>query len=207
MINPDFFFNSLWPGLVAWLILYISDYSLTLTCARLYRAGVDKTIAYEGSFEITPYYQQDIDRLKVVSPRFIFALLLSSVWLAMIWWLGMQSQPALYQCALGAMILIELAIHIRHMRNLFLFRAMSMGTGVRGRIEYSRSVILQLSAVELGAFAALFAVLFVFTRSWFVLGGSLACVSTCLKHRRLASRCGSNPVAAPQTRNGMIETQ
>jgi hypothetical protein len=203
MTGLAFFPNSLWPGLITWIVLYISDYSLTLSCARLYRSGVDKTVLFEGSFELTPYYQKDIDQLRVVSPRFVRALIFSSVWLALVWWLAMQSEIALYQCGLGAMILIELAIHIRHVRNLFLFRSIIKGNAVRGQIRYSRPIILKVSAVELAAFAGLFAVIFAFTRSWFVLGGALSCMSTAIKHLRLASRCQSNHTA-PQVEYDLL---
>ena len=202
MIALDFF-NSPWPGLAAWIILYISDYYLTLHCARLYRSGVNQTIVFEGSYELTPYFQKDIDSLKILSPRFVFALLLSAFWLVGIWWIGGQSLSALYKCALGAMILIEATIHIRHVRNLFLFRAILRGKSVRGSIEYSRPVVLRLSFVELLAFAALFAMLFVFTRSWFVLGGVLACLSTSIKHFKLAKNCQSSF----STRSGGCDAQ
>ena len=77
---PEIFLQNLWPWLAIWVVLYISDYTLTLTCARLYQRGVRDKIAFEGSFEITPYYQRDIDSLRLISPRFILALLASSVW-------------------------------------------------------------------------------------------------------------------------------
>jgi hypothetical protein len=204
-ITLDFLTNSVWPGLIAWIILYISDYVLTLSSARLYRAGVDKKIVFEGSFELTPYYQKDIDSLRVLSPRFVTALLVNSFLLVVVWRLSEQLQPAFYECALGAMISSELAIHVRHVRNLSLFRAMVAGDCVRGRIEYSRSVILRLSAVEFLAFSGLFAVLFVFTRSWFVLGGVLSCLSTWLKHRRLA-RSHQATVLTSQVESRPIQT-
>ena len=60
---PELFLDRLWPGLLAWTVLYISDYSLTIMCARLYQAGANQKMAFEGSYEITPYYQRDINAL------------------------------------------------------------------------------------------------------------------------------------------------
>lgn len=185
-ISPNYFFNTPWPGVAVWCVLYISDYYLTLTCARLYRAGVSDKIAFEGSFEITPYFQRDIDSLKALSRRFLAALLWGGALLAMVWKLSLLSQPVLYQLCLGAMISSELAVHVRHFRNLALFRMMAGSDAVRGRIEYTRSAILQMSVVELLAFAGLFLVIFVFTQSWFLLGGAIACLSIAWKHRKLA---------------------
>lgn len=186
LANP--WLNSPWPGLAVWIALFISDYSFTLACARLYQAGVGEKIVFEGSFEITPYFQRDIDSLRVVSPRFLVALLRSGALLVLVWWLSRQTQPEMYQFTLGAMISVQLAIHVRHLRNLFLFRAMIGTDAVRGRIEYSRQMVLRMSAVELLAFSGLFALLFVFTQSWFVLGGASACLVTAWKHQRLARK-------------------
>jgi hypothetical protein len=87
-----------------------------------------------------------------------------------VWRLASQSVPEMYSFALGAMILVQFAIHMRHFRNLFLFRA-ARSDAVRGRIEYSRRVILRSSSFELVEFSGLFFALFAFTHSWFVLGG------------------------------------
>lgn len=184
---PELFLQNFWAGLAVWAVLYISDYTLTLTCARLYQGRVRDKIAFDGSFEITPYYQRDINSLRRVSPRFIFALLATSAWVFVLWRLLGQSTPETYSFALGAMILVELAIHIRHFRNLFLFRAVG-SDAVRGHIEYSRRLTLRLSAVELLAFSGLFIVLFAFTQSWFVLGGAAACLALAGRHWTLARK-------------------
>jgi len=185
---PELLLDKLWPGLVAWAILYCSDYGLTITCSRLYQAGARDKIVFEGSYEITPYFQHDINSLRLVSPRFLTALLLSLFWLAILWWLATESWPAVYSLALGAVILLELAIHMRHFRNLLLFRALIRTDEVRGRIEYSRRLLLRMSSFELLAFSGLFSVLFLFTRSFFVLGGAAACLSVAGRHWRLAQK-------------------
>jgi hypothetical protein len=43
----------------------------------------------------------------------------------------------------------------------------------RGRIEQARWLMLRLSSMELLAFAEFFAVLALFTQSWFMLGGGM----------------------------------
>ena len=193
-----FFFDNLWSGVVVWVVLYISDYSLTLVCARLYRQGVCDKIAFEGSFELTPYFQADIDALRTVSPRFLAALIIGLVYLAAIRWLAAESQPGLYEFVLGAAISSELAIHVRHLRNLFLFRTIVRSEAIQGRIYYSRPIILQMSSVELLGFSVLFGVLAIFTSSWFLMGGTAACVGLALKHWRQASR---------QAKDGKTETK
>jgi len=194
---PNFFLQHLWPGLVLWIALYISDYSLTLTCARLYQNGVREKIAYEGSYEITPYFQRDIDSLRRVSPRFIGALLAIAALLSVLWRLVPETGSAPYAFLLGVLISIQLTIHIRHLRNLFTFRA-AMTDAVRGRIEYSRPTMLRHSSLELLSFAGLYLVLYVFTFSWFVLGGTVGCLALANGHWRLARKHSAKAQAAEQ---------
>jgi len=188
MTMNHLFFDSLWPGLGVWVSLYASDYAFTLTCARLYQGGVKDKIVFEGGFEITPYFQSDIDALRALSPRFVAAMVVVGAYLGVVWWLAGILDARLYQFVLGSMILSELAIHVRHLRNLFLFRAILNTDAVQGRIEYARPCMLEMSAVELFAFAGLYAFLFLFTFSWFVLGGLLACLSLGAKHRTWAKK-------------------
>jgi hypothetical protein len=188
---PNFLFEHGWPGMVLWGLLYISDYTLTITCARLYRR--QERIIFEGSYEITPFFQRDINSLRVVSPRFVFILLLTLGSLGFLWILNEGSPaPELWQFALGALIGAQLAVHMRHFRNLYIFRSINNTELVRGHIEYGRSVVLTASSWEWFAFSGLFLMLFAFTRSWFILGGSVTCLSLGAKHRRLARRLHAN---------------
>lgn len=198
----SYFFESLWPGLAFWGVLYISDYYLTLICAHRYQRGVREKIEFEGSYEITPYFQADIDSLRAISPRFIAALLWTEVWLAATWWFSLQSTIALYQMVFGAMVSVELAVHIRHFRNLFLFRAIAGSGLAKGRIQYSRTLSLRMSAVELYGFSALFLAISFFTQSWFTVGGTLSCFVTATKHLR-QSRKAASPML-PGARSAVV---
>ena len=191
------FYDGPWVGLAMWGVLYTSDLVLTMTSARLYQQGAREFVVFEGSFEITPYYQNDVDRLRMFSPRFFAALAVTCVVQALLWYLTMRALilPDLYLFGLGAMVLVELTIHIRHVRNLFLFRALLAGHGIKGRLEYPRPIMLRLSAMEVVSFAILYAILFVVTDSWFLLGGAFACLSLAVNHRNL-SRLAAKRTAA-----------
>ena len=192
----DAFYASPWPGLLMWAALYTSDLVLTMTCARLYQQGARKVVLFEGSYEITPYYQNDVDRLRLFSPRFFAALAATCGLQALLWFMTMRTLvlPDFYLFTIGAMLLVELTIHVRHVRNLFLFRSLVAGEGITGRIEYPRPIMLRLSAIEIATFAALYAVLFVVTEDWFLLGGAVACVSLATSHLQL-SRAHQKPAA------------
>jgi hypothetical protein len=186
----DLFAGSPWPGVVIWAALYVSDYVWTITCARMYQTGVRERICFQGSYEITPYYQGDVDALRRISPRFVFMLVVTCALQAHLWWTAMRGgfSPEVYEIALGAMILIELTIHVRHVRNYSLFRAALAGRGISGRIEYARAQMLKQSAIELWTFAILYASVAAITRSWFVSGGAVACAMLAASHQRLAGK-------------------
>jgi len=183
----DFFVEHVWAGPLIWAALYISDYTMTLVCARLYQAGVREKMAFEGSYEITPFYQGDIDALRRVSPRFVLVLVIGVVTLTLPGRVAAESSPGFFSFILGALILLQLTIHIRHVRNYVLFRAMATD-GIRGRLEYARPLLLKSSAVEIAMFAVMFGVLFVITANLFVLGGAFGCTVVAVQHWSLMRR-------------------
>jgi len=125
------------------------------------------------------------------------ALLLSSTGLALIWWLSMQVRvPGLYLFGLGALILVEVPVHTRHLKNFFFFRDLLRTNAIRGRIEYPRPLTLRLSSAEFLIWAGLFTILFLVTREWFVLGGAVECVVVAAKHRKLAAQHVARAAAA-----------
>lgn len=190
----DVLVNSSWLGPLLWSALYISDNLLTVACARMYQA--QDIVVFEGSYEITPLFQADVNALRRVSPRFWIALLASTGYLVVVQRIADATVVLedLYAAVLGAMLLIQVTVHHRHLRNWFLFRN---GAGVvRGRVVYPRGLLLRMSAFELALFAGLYLALFLATGSVFILGGVLACAVLSLNHYRLASHHQSVPKAA-----------
>ncbi|HLO32826.1 MAG TPA: hypothetical protein VK249_27020 [Anaerolineales bacterium] len=184
----DWLATSPWYGVVLWIILYTSDYYLTIYSARGFREVGH--FQFEGSFELTPQFQKDIDALKPVSRRHIIWLIVCSLLIAVIWWLTRITvflQWA-YLFYLGMFLLIEVAVHLRHLRNIALIREIRKNGGVEGQIAYRKWFTYRISASEFYAFAALFLIVAGLTYSLFFLGGATMCFGTGLKHSRLASK-------------------
>src|SRR5512140_28979 len=74
-----------WTGMILWSILYLSDYYVTIYSARGFREVGH--FQFEGSFELTPQFQKDVDALKPVSKRHTILLVLTSIVIITIWWL------------------------------------------------------------------------------------------------------------------------
>jgi hypothetical protein len=180
--------RNVWVVLGIWSLLYISDYALTIIGAKLHRRGACAHFAFEKGYELNPLFQKDIELLRYLSPRFILMLFITCflIWLvhALLW----KSIPNLYAFLVGAYLFVELCIHFRHVKNIFLFRYAKEGKGVRGKIEYSRWLSFRLSAVEFICFSGLFVISFIITGSYFLLGGAVTCFLNGLKHAILAGK-------------------
>jgi hypothetical protein len=176
--------NNLSMALLAWLLLYSSDYLLTLWASRLYQGGVHETIVYGGGVELTPQFRQDVASLRKISPAWIRTLILVGVLLSVLWLLSARvlGDPALFSFMIVGIILLEVTVHIRHIRVLALFGRIRAGTGPTGRIEYPRWLLLDQSAVEFLTFALLYTLLFFLTDEIAVLGGAVFCASITFRH-------------------------
>ena len=183
---PDYFLQHWWPCVATWAGLFVMDYAMTIRCARLYKSGVCEKFVFEGSYEITPMFQKDIDNLRTISPRFLAVLALNGTLLVLLWAL-LADNPSIYTFFAGALIGVQLAIHVRHLHNFVAFR-IAATDAIRGRIEYLRAGMLKISAAELMAVSAMFAGLAAITLSWFLAGASFGAASAAWKHYRLARK-------------------
>jgi hypothetical protein len=191
----------LWLALGLWIVVYVADYYLTLAGARLYAQGVQRVVVFEGSYELNPLFQQDIDRRRRISTRFLVMLGVTCLLIAFAW-RGVKVRwfpPGVFRLWMGALLLVELVIMIRHVRNIITFRQILSSADIVGQIQYPRWWSLRSSALDLGLFGALFAVFALIADPWFFLGGTLACGSAALQHFRHSRKARST---APQTVKG-----
>jgi len=188
--------TSPWPGVVLWVILYISDYYLTLYSARGFREIGH--FQFEGSFELTPQYQKDIDALNPISKLHIIFLILYSLLIVFIWWFTQYFLYLhwAYLLYLGMFLLLEVAVHVRHLRNVSLIREIQRNGGVQGQISYRKWFTYRISAFEFYLSAVLFLIIAALTYSLFFVGGAIMCFGTGFKHSRMAKKAKSNPPQA-----------
>ena len=183
------------------MILYISDYSLTIYCARGFREIGH--FQFEGSFELNPQFQKDVDALKPVSKRHITFLILSSVLIVLLWWLTerMFFFPWTYLLFLGLFLFMEVAIHFRHFRNLFLIYEVRKNGGVEGQVFYRKRFSYRISALDFYMFSGLFLIIAALNYSALFLGGAIACFALGINHNKLAKKVKSSPLPAVESRS------
>ncbi len=190
----DVLLSTRWYPLALWTILYISDFTFTMISASLYKSGANKHIEYEQGIELTPLYRRDVARVRWLNPRFALILILTNLLLWLLWnsTVGSGFDPQLFELVLGAWLLLEAAIHIRHFRAIFTMRYFKNSRGVNGKTWYSRWLSYRLSAVDMLAFAVLYLALYLLVGRQFFLGGALACSATALYHWFLGRRAASS---------------
>jgi hypothetical protein len=184
--------NNIWLVILLWIVLYISDYQLTIVSARRYQTVGEKYLSVEGSFELTPFYERDVDALRRFSPRLLAVLALQCLLILFAWTLSKEwgGEPVFFWI-LGAFFLLEVVIHIRHLRNLVTYHYFGQGEALWGKLDRSRWLVLRLSAVDLIGYAAIFLLVFLLTGSWFFVGGVTSCLVTAAKHWHQANKARS----------------
>ena len=176
------------PGMLLWFVLYISDYYMTLFAAKGFKEiGV---LTFEKSFELTPQFQKDIDGQERISGRHLFYLFTYTLVILVFWFLFVKfsGQIRLYSFFIGALILLEVAIHMRHFRNWHQIRVYKREGGLRGNLMFGQRFSYLLSAFDLYSFSVLFLIFFAVTFSPFLLGGAFSCFTTGFRHSRYAKK-------------------
>jgi hypothetical protein len=201
-VIATFLLNNLWFDLLLWLAIYASDYSLTIYQMSLYHRGMQGEVQHEGSLELNPYFQADVERQRKFSLRWFLMAFLTSLMLASVWWLSVRGLglPGFFWFVLGMLYLLQAAVHVRHLTNIVFFRQILRGEA-SGKIEYSMKGSLLTSAGQFIGFAILFFLCFLLTTQWFFLGGAFACTSLSLNHAIRAGRLPTRRAAAPPAVN------
>jgi hypothetical protein len=181
---------NIWFITVLWVVIYLSDYYLTIYGARSIRTHLVEYITYEGSLELTPVFQKDVDRLRKFSPAFFLRLLFSTILLPAIWYLSLVflGMPEFLLFALGGLFLREAVVHLRHFRTIALALFARDPSAIDGKIKYSRWVNLKISGIEILSFAGFYMLLALALGSWFFLGGAVSCLVTGMSHWRMAQK-------------------
>jgi len=117
-------------------------------------------------------------------------LVILGIWYLMVYFLGL---PWAYLLYLGMFLLLEVAVHLRHLRNVFLIREIRKHGGASGQISYRKWFSYRVSAFELYLYFGLFLIVAALEYSPFFLGGAIMCFGMGFRHNRLAKKAKSVP--------------
>ena len=183
--------DSPYPGMILWFILYTSDYYMTLATARGYKEM--DIFLHEKSFELTPQYQKDIDG-QVRFSRLHITYLVGYMLVILLFWnlcLRFTYMPWLYSFLLGALLLLEVVVHLRHLRNWYQLYIYRREGGVSGQVTFAQRFSYLNSAFDFYVHAVLFGLYGILTFSPFFFGGVLICVVNGMRHSRYAGQASS----------------
>ena len=169
-----------WAPLVAVgaVAAFVVDWTLTHVGARASTRVRDRW-AIEGSYELNPTWQNEVDAGQRFSWRMVGAgVALAAVLLVMRWVVEQgELDPALVAFAAGAVLLIQAPILIAHAQNLQMFRDLADPTAITGSVTFSRWLTLRQAAWHLVRFAVLWLALWAVSQQAFFLGGVLSCLT------------------------------
>lgn len=181
-----------WLATLVWALIYISDYAFTLIGAYLYERRGRKYFVYEH-YELTPYFQGDIGKKRIISKRAIFVLVLYS---ALVWFvvdlIPSQDGPdsavfGLISFVVGMLFLAETGVHLRHFRTIGTFLVCDDAL-LEGHIRFKAAYSYRISAVDLCAWVGICVALFLWTGRWFFCGGALSSLMLARAHWRLSAK-------------------
>lgn len=184
------------PWLVAsiWLVLYSSDYYLTLYGAKL--AAAQTVFQSDGSYELTPAYQKDIDSGNRKSVVFFRSLFVGALILLVPPLVAPDCHGWLYGLLVGYCVFVELVVHLRHFYSILTYRSViGKAPLYSGRVFSTRRGTYQRSAQDLLGLGVLTLVCFSLTGSFVLLGGGLRVVREAFRHWRLSKAC---PLPSPE---------
>lgn len=185
-MGENYLLNHPWLPTLIWVVLSLGDYYLTIIGARL--AKKQHIIEYEGSYELNPVYQDDIDKLKLYSPRMIKSIIIMlPIYLFMGYIPGVPRY--LFGLLIGATSFADLPIYIRHINNIVTFRSYArVDSGISGNIKLPERRSYYTSYLEFICFSLFTFTAFVLTGSPILLGGSLGMAGMALGNFQLSRK-------------------
>src|SRR5678815_780469 len=170
-----------------WLLAYLGDLFLTHWGASLRRKGKGASLSFDGSYELTPELQKDVDKGRI-APRLLVSIAFWAGLLGVIsQFIANDSVRSVYFLFLGGLLLVEIPVYLRHVRSLswvFITR------GIAGlpSATFPRHIAYRHSGIELLAFAMLFLAAGSVIGSLLLFGGAASCAVVGMKHLRLGKR-------------------
>jgi hypothetical protein len=178
-----------WIAAIAWAVLCVSDHHLTLLGQRYFKS--QKIVEIEGSYELTPEHQDDIDNELPLSWLWLIWTVFGAAVLLMTGLFATQNGiiQIWYLLLMGALLILQLGVHERHIWNILFYKHLaSSDPGVEGRVYWRRTDIYRRSATQLWLSAAFTLILAGLSSSYILLGGAFGLAGTARRHGIYARR-------------------
>ena len=192
----DYMYAHLWALLAFMLALHLADYYLTIAGARRYK--LQSHLRMEGSYELNPAIEKDINKLRAVSPKFLSRVGLALILYAGIWFImhghfGQRPIEAAlrrvgFDLLFGMVMGVLLVVLARHLQNYRLFGRLQQPGFAEGTLSYARPSIYIVSADMLAIQCALALTFGLLTQQPFFGGMGLMCWAMARRNRKQTVR-------------------
>jgi len=186
-------------------LTFAADWLLTHAGAKA-AALVKDRLAFEGSYELNPTWQAQID----AGQRFSWRAVGVGIALVFLGGLGRllvesaEIDEAFFAAGVGAIMLLQTPILMQHAANLQTFRSLRRPGAVEGALRQSRRFTYEQASWTFVRYAVLWLLLWVPSQQAFFLGGAAACVGIAIRFRRLGRAAGA---ASQADAPGMADPQ
>jgi len=167
--------TNVWFAIALGALVFAAGYGLALYEIYLYHAGAKNILVFEGRYDLEPALLARLARRRWVNVRLVAAVVILSAAIFAVW-REQYNRPDVFSFLIGGLVLLEAAADLRRFRNIVLFQQARRADGLQGKIEYSKRLSYTLPYVETLSFAALYALIFLVSSSWFFLGGAITCI-------------------------------
>lgn len=169
---------------VLWAGLFLLDLYLTARAEKEYRKNAQGILIYEAGYQLVDPTIEPAKSKPIFSNRSILLLITSSFAIMLFWWVVVErwGLDGYFSFFLGGLLLTVIAVDVRHIQNIFLYRNAGTPNGLRGKLEYPGWLGYRSSAIEMLTFSALFLIIALVLPSWFMVGGSFACLLLGARH-------------------------
>lgn len=173
-----------WPAIILGVLAIAADQLTTLYEVYLYHTVMSGLLEYVDRYRLTPQVQAALTQHRWISGRMIVTWGLLALGIGAVWWICIQQidRPDVFVLLMGGLVLAPTADTLRQYQQIMVFREVQRRGGLQGHATFTRQLSFMQAVYGLYSFVILYLLLFVFTGSWFVLGGALA---TFVNSRRL----------------------
>jgi len=173
-----------WLAIGLGVIAVAVDHLTALYEAYLYHTVMKGSIDYVERYRLTPEVQTALTQRRWFGPRLLVICVVLALAIGAAWWVCVQqlARPDVFVLLMGGLVLAPTADTLRQYQQIMVFREVRRRGGLQGRVTVARQLSFMQTVYSLYSYVIVYLVLFVFTGSWFVLGGALA---TFVNSRRL----------------------
>ena len=164
--------------------LMLSDYFFTLLGKKL-RDNIYAQHICTEQYELNPVWQDEVNKMKKFNYKHLLAIILVTGYF---YFTAKLLSDPWFDIIYGALFAIYVYVMMRHLNNILIYKFANKNPGqISGKAVLGHILVLKISEYQVFTAAIFLFLIFLWTRSWFVLGCSFGLLILTLKQIRWIS--------------------